>query len=243
MPWFAVGGTRVHTLSRFHLPSCYCAAAACRAVDRAAVVRVVSKALQVWAPQAKRALAACFFHLPVDPRPAPHEDGDAAHLTIQVEAVGSGIVVLPALQVHWDTTVAALKARIQGCRGGIRLFAGHGGKELADDLQSVRAAGVAHGATLVLMSVSDQETLSRLFEATRGGQWRRRNGWGPSSTAPLSTWEGVGLDGVGGVSALHLTANGLQGAYMALRASVWAAPRSKAGRTLSCLANRALART
>jgi hypothetical protein len=182
--------------------------------------------MQLWAPQAKRALAACFFHLPVDPRPAPHEDGDAAHLTIQVEAVGSGTVILPALQVSWDTTVAALKARIQGCPGGIRLFAGHGGKELADDLQSVRAAGVAHGATLVLMSVSDQDTVSRLFEATRGAQWRRQKGWGPSSTAPLSTWEGVGCHLGGGVSALQLQCNGLQGAYRALRASVWAAPRS-----------------
>jgi len=191
------------------------------------VLRVVSKAMQLWAPQAKRALAACFFHLPVDPRPAPHEDGDAAaHLTIQVEAVGSGIVILPALQVTWDTTVAALKARIQGCRGGIRLFAGHGGKELADDLQSVRVAGVAHGATLVLVSISDQDTLSRLCEATRGGQWRQLKGWGPSSTAPLSTWEGVGCNGGGGVSTLQLEGNHLRGAYRALRASVWAAPRS-----------------
>jgi hypothetical protein len=178
--------------------------------------------MQPWAPQAKRALAACFFHLLLDPRAAPHEDGDAAHLTIQVEAVGSGTVILPALQVTWDTTVAALKARIQGCRGGIRLFAGHGGKELADDLQSLRAAGVAHGATLVLMSVPDQGTLSRLFEATRGGQWRRRKGWGPSSTAPLSTWEGVGCNGGCSVSALQLKRNGLQGEYRAIRASVWA---------------------
>ena len=183
--------------------------------------------MQFWAPQAKRALAACFFHLP---RSAPHDDGDAAHLTIQVEAVGSGIVILPALQVTWDTTVAALKARIQGCRGGIRLFAGHGGKELADDLQSVRAAGVAHGATLVLMSFSDQDTLSRLFEATRGDQWYRRKGWGPTSTAPLSAWEGVDCNGEGSVSALKLVGNGVQGAYRA--------PRASAGRTLSCLANR-----
>jgi hypothetical protein len=129
----------------------------------------------------------------VDPRPAPHEDGDAAHLTIKVEAVGSGKVILPALQVNWDTTVAALKARIQGRRvpvslGGIRLFAGHGGKELADDLQSVRAAGVARGATLALMVVSDQVTLSRLFEATRGGQWRHRKGWGPLRCLPGKEW-------------------------------------------------------
>jgi hypothetical protein len=106
----------------------------------------------------------------------------------------------------------------------------------------VRAAGVAHGTTLVLMSVSGQDTLSRLFEATRGGQWHRRKGWGPSSTAPLSTWEGVCCNRGGGVSALELQGNHLQGMCRALRASVWAAWRSQAGRTLSCLANRALAR-
>ena len=185
---------------------------------------MVSKAMQFWAPQAKRALVACFFRPPVDPRPAPHED--AAHLTIKVEAYGSGIVILPALQVNRDTTVAALKARIQGCRvpvslRGIRLFADHGGKELADDLQSVRAAGVADGATLVLVSVSDQDTLARLFEATRGGQWSRRKGWGPSSTAPLTAWHGVDCNGGGGVIALKLANNHLQGACRALRAAAW----------------------
>ena len=222
-------GTRLHTLSRFHLPACCCAAIACRAGDRAAVLRVISKAMQFWAPQAKWALAACLFRPPVDPRPAPHED--AAHLTVKVEAVGSGFVILPTLQVNRDTTVAALKARVQESRvpvslGAIRLFAGQGGKELANDLQSVRAAGVADGATLVLVSVSDQDTLSRLFVATRGGQWRRRKGWGPSSTAPLTAWEGVDCNGGGGVIALNLESNALQGACRALGAAAWVAPRS-----------------
>ncbi len=123
-----------------------------RAGDGAAMLRVVGKAMQFFAPQAKRALAACFLHLPVDQRTQPHDDGDVAQLTIAVEAVGSGIVIAPALQVYWDTTVGALKALIEGrcvpgSSGAIRVFVGHGGEELANDLQSVRAAAVADFAT------------------------------------------------------------------------------------------------
>jgi hypothetical protein len=223
VPWVAVGGTRLHTLSRLHLSARCCSATA---GDRAAVLRVVSKAMQFWAPKATWALAACFFCPPLDSRPAPHKD--AAHLSITVEAFGSGSVILPALQVKRETTIAGLKARIIGCQvlGGIRIFAGHGGKELADDLQSVRAAGVEDGATLVIVSVSDQDILSRLFEATRGDQWRRQKGWGPSSTVPLTAWQGVDCNGGGRVIALKLSSNRLQGAYRALRAAAWAAPHS-----------------
>ncbi len=189
--------------------------AACRAGDhRAAMLRVVVKAMQFWAPQAKRALGECFVHLPVNP---PHDDPDATQLTISVEAVGSGTVLVPALKVSWDTTVGRLKAFIQAAcapvsQGDIRLFVGHGGEELTNDLQSVRTAAVPCSATLVLMVVSQEETLLCLFESTRGGNWRQRTQWGPNSTAPLSAWHGVDCNGGGGVVALKLGSNNLQGA-------------------------------
>jgi hypothetical protein len=92
------------------------------------------------------------------------------------------------------------------------VFVGHGGEELANDLQSVRAAAVADGATLVLVRDFQQETLLRLFEATDGGRWRRQGGWGPSSTALLSAWQGVECNGGGGVVTLTLERNNLRGA-------------------------------
>jgi hypothetical protein len=214
-----------------------------RAGDGAAMLRVLDKAMQFFAPQAKRALAACFLHLPVDQeeddddddeeaeddeeadddeRTPLHDDGYAVQLTISVEAVGSGIVIVPALQVDQDTTVGALKALIEGrcvpvSSWDIRLFVGHGGEELielADDLQSLRAAAVADGATLVLVRFFARKTLLRLFEATNGGQWWHKRGWGPSSAALLSAWEGVECNGVGDVVTLKLARNKLQGACM-----------------------------
>jgi hypothetical protein len=188
-----------------------------RAGDGAAMLRVVGKAMQFFAPQAKWALAACFLPLPVNQRTPPHDDGYAAQLTISVEAVGSGLVIVPALQVNRDTTVGVLKALIEGrcvpvSSGAIRVFVGHGGEELADDLQSMRAAAVADGATLVLVRISPQETLLRLCEATGGGRWHRQSGWGPSSTALLSAWQGVKCNGAGDVVTLTLTNNNLRGA-------------------------------
>ena len=218
-----------------------------RAGDGAAMLRVLGKAMQFFAPQAKRALAACFLHLPVDQRTPPHDDGDAAQLTISVEAVGSGIVIAPALQVYRDTTVGALKALIEGrcvpgSSGAIRVFVGHGGEELANDLQSVRAAAVADGATLVLVRILPQETLLRLFEATGGGQWRRRRGWGPSSTALLSAWQGVECNGGGGVVTLNLGDNNLCGACMQgvqnvrlVRTAFVSRPHATGNRYLACV--------
>jgi hypothetical protein len=190
-----------------------------RAGDGAAMLRVVGKAMHFFAPQAKRALAACFLPLPVSQRTLPYDDGYPAQLTISVEAVGSGIVIVPALQVYQDTTVGALKALIEArCvpvpSGAIRVFVGHGGEELADDLQSVCAATVADGATLVLVRIFPRETLLRLWEATGGGQWRRQSGWGPSSTALLSAWKGVVCNEAGGVVSLTLERNKLSGACM-----------------------------
>jgi hypothetical protein len=155
----------------------------------------------------------------VNQRTPPHDDGYAAQLTISVEAVGSGVVIVPAVQVFRDSTVGALKALIEGrcvpvSSGAIRVFVGHGGEELADDLQSVRAAAVADGATLVLARIFPWETLLRLFEATGGRQWHRQSGWGLSSTALLSAWKGVDCNGYGNVVTLKLAGNKLSGACM-----------------------------
>jgi hypothetical protein len=195
-----------------------------RAANGAALLRVVAQAMQFFCPQAKLALAACFLHLPrVDAGTQPDDESDAAQLTLSVEAVGSGSVIVPALRVDGGTTVGALKALIDGrylpaSPGTIRLFVGHGGEELADDMQPIRAAAaVADGATLALVRVSPQETLIRLFEATGGdaGWWHRRHGWSSSFTTPLPAWHGVVCDKVcGGVDALALSSNGLRGTFV-----------------------------
>jgi hypothetical protein len=208
-----------------------------RSADRAGLLRVVSsKAMDFFAPLAKRALGSCLLQLlpAVDPCTATQTGNNNISIakkqwTISVEAAGSGLVLVPALQVdqwQYTTTVGDLKALVeQRCgvpAGSIRLFLGHGGKELGVDLQRVRAAGVADGATLVLAQISPdfaREALLRLYEATRGREednwgWR----WAQPSTAPLSECHGVGCNRSGGVVTLSLSNSGLRG--MCVRACV-----------------------
>ena len=183
----------------------------------AALLRLIGKGMQFHAPQAKRALAACLLDPPVERRTQPGGDNTTAAqvLTISVEAFGSGVVIVPALQVDRDVTVSALKARIaKRCvsSGAIRLFVGHGGEELAVDARSLRTLAVPDGAALVLLSILPRETLSRLFGELCGSGWRRSAGWGSSSTAPLSAWHGVACSEAGAVVTLRLDGNLLHGA-------------------------------
>ena len=179
----------------------------------AGAVRVIAKVMDFHAPRAKRLLADCLVGAPV-----PRHGGVTTHgLTVSVEAAGSGVVLVAALQVDPDATVIALKDLImRSTQGrvppsdGVRLFVGHGGAELAVNARPVRAYAVPDGAVLVLVRVPSRETLLRLYEATHGLNWC--SGWDLSSTAPLPKWHGVGYNGAGNVVELKLGNNGLCGA-------------------------------
>ena len=60
-----------------------------------------------------------------------------------------------------------------------------------------------------LLTGSDREVLEALYEATGGSTWSDRTNW--MSDAPLSDWYGVGTNGDGRVTRLHLHRNGLSG--------------------------------
>jgi hypothetical protein len=116
--------------------------------SRAALVRVIGRRMRVFAPAGKRALATCLL-----PRLIPEPSADHGRMwTVSVEAVGSGAVLVPALQIDRHGTVGALRARVAGTLS-VRLFVGHGGAELAkqDDAQSVADSGLWDGATLVVV--------------------------------------------------------------------------------------------
>jgi hypothetical protein len=116
--------------------------------SRAALVRVIGRRMRVFAPAGKRALATCLL-----PRLIPEPSADHGRMwTVSVEAVGSGVVLVPALQIDRHGTVGALRARVAGTLS-VRLFVGHGGAELAkqDDAQSVADSGLWDGATLVVV--------------------------------------------------------------------------------------------
>ena len=67
---------------------------------------------------------------------------------------------------------------------------------------------LANGHAQVLTG-SDREVLEALYEATGGSTWSDRTNW--MSDAPLSDWYGVGTNGDGRVTRLHLNRNGLSG--------------------------------
>jgi hypothetical protein len=84
--------------------------------------------------------------------PGVHE----GHWTVTVEAVGSGVVLAPALQVDRHSTVGALRATIVGLRNAcVRLFAGHGGAEIDEQADAVRMcdSGLSDGATIVVVAM------------------------------------------------------------------------------------------
>lgn len=58
------------------------------------------------------------------------------------------------------------------------------------------------------MVLTDRDVLVALYRATRGPQWKRKDGW--NTDADISSWYGVTVRD-GHVVALELTYNNLQG--------------------------------
>jgi hypothetical protein len=76
--------------------------------------------------------------------------------TVSVEAVGSGAVLIPALQLDPASSVGALHAKIASFKNGtaVRLFVGHGGPELTDAAEThVSDSSLWDGATVVVVTV------------------------------------------------------------------------------------------
>jgi hypothetical protein len=179
---------------------------------RTALLRVMVTRMQFFAPQAKRALAACVCGLPEEGRA---QQQPQPWLTISVEAVGSGKVLVPALQVDRDATIGALRASIFArlslpTPGTIRLLTGHGGVELAVeyDAMPLEASAVADGGTVVVAVVTERDTLMQLFESTGGIRWTCHAGWATS----FPRWYGLTSNNSGNVKCLHLSCNHMRGA-------------------------------
>jgi hypothetical protein len=208
------------------------------AAHRAAVLRVLARCMRdLWAPRAKRALAECVLGTWYQPR-SPDDQFAAAIgggegggapfapslMRIRVEAVGSGVVIAPALRVDRDATVAELKEELlrqvvvadsnDTAAAVLRLFAGHGGEELCDDERSLRAYAVAEGTTLVQLTTDERQVMAMtmssagLLNELRSGAAGAYEAVGPDSellaTTPLSAWLGVTCDSRGRVLKFQL---------------------------------------
>ncbi len=134
-------------------------AAAAAAAARASLRVFIAKRMDFWAPKAKRALATCLLDAPSDSIAGiKNAVPSGALLTVSVEAVASGTVILPALSVDRETTVGRLKRLLKDVAKtpsslALRLFVGHGGMELSDDARCVCEYDVPDGATLVQVTI------------------------------------------------------------------------------------------
>jgi hypothetical protein len=111
----------------------------------AALVRVICRRVRV--SGSARALAACLYTQPT------HKEEEDLTWTVSVEAVGSGAVLVPALQLDPASTVGALRANIASLKNGtaVRLFVGQGGPELTEAAKThVSDSSLWDGATVVV---------------------------------------------------------------------------------------------
>ncbi len=121
------------------------------------MLRVLSRWLNGYAPHAKKLLAASVLgEQPEAPQAAAE---NANQVTVSVENVGSGIIIIPALEINPDDTVGSLREAIVSRSTslgslGIRLFLGHGGAELSDNNVTLRDAGVKDGSTIVVVHIT-----------------------------------------------------------------------------------------
>jgi hypothetical protein len=115
----------------------------------AALVRVICRRVRV--SGSARALAACLYT-----QQTHKEEEEDRMWTVSVEAVGSGAVLIPALQLDPASTVGALRAKIASFKNGtaVRLFVGHGGPELKEAAETrVSDSSLSDGATVVVMAI------------------------------------------------------------------------------------------
>jgi hypothetical protein len=107
--------------------------------------------------QARELLAKCILGAPRRVHQAAEEN--ANQVTVSVEYVGSGIIIIRALEINPDDTVGSLREAILSRSTslgslGIRLFSGHGGAELSDNNVTLRDAGVKDGSTIVVVQIT-----------------------------------------------------------------------------------------
>ena len=144
-------------------------------------------------------------------------------ITVSVEAVGSGIIIIRALQVDPDDTIGSLRKAILSRSTslgslGITLLLGHGGAELSDNNVTLRDAGVKDGSTIVVVQITLELYLARQKEAMRALYQLLPDG--PKKVAAIarlndrpSTWLGVkDVSGDGFILKLSLSGNQLAGA-------------------------------
>jgi hypothetical protein len=129
--------------------------------DKRNMKLILAKWFKYYCPRVNGLLAECLLGAPRRVHQAAAQN--ANQIRVSVENVGSGVVIIPALQVDPNHTVASLREDIlsRSTSLGIRLFLGHGGKELSDNNVTLRDAGVKDGNTIVVVQTTPEFYLAQ----------------------------------------------------------------------------------
>eukprot|EP00750_Incisomonas_marina_P014052 INCI17593.1.p2 GENE.INCI17593.1~~INCI17593.1.p2 ORF type:complete len:359 (-),score=54.82 INCI17593.1:3271-4347(-) len=154
--------------------------------------------------------------------PGGHDEGEGRRVVVSVEAMGSGKVLVPHIEVLDTNTIRELKLLIVSKVPSLpatttRIFKGHGGYELARENQTLYSYGMQDKAIIVATtSMDDRTALTALFYVTNGPAWDRsaRKHW-RNPNKPIQKWSRVGLfvlgPHFGRVRQLSLSNCGLSG--------------------------------
>ena len=144
--------------------------------------REMTSVLVLWldfhCPAAKELLARCVLARRAAPQAVT---ANTMHISVETWA---GVVLVPSLDVDPNETINALKQRVATQRditaSQVRLFVGHGERELTDNTQTLEEAGVSDSATLVLVikvyERMQREAMAQLYAMSRKERIRNFDG-------------------------------------------------------------------
>lgn len=136
------------------------------------LARVFARSMNFWSPRAKHKLAALCGCVTNDIQPI-----DDSVMTISIEAVGSGCVIIPAVAINDNFTFGQLKELIfekdVQYRGNIiKLYSGHGGEELREnDLTPVSKSCVVNGTIITVVALSTKDVLTTVYTKFGASKW------------------------------------------------------------------------
>ncbi len=140
--------------------------------DKRNMKLILAKWFKYYCPRVNGLLAECLLGAPRRVHQAAGQN--ANQIRVSVENVGSGIIIIRALEINPDDTVGSLREDIlsRSTSLGIRLFLGHDGAELSDNNVTLRDAGVLDRSTIVVVQdylAQQRVVMAKLYQLLSDG--------------------------------------------------------------------------
>ena len=177
-------------------------------MEHTTLARFMAKRMDFWAPCAKKLLSQCVLgqidkheHHNSDSDSDSDSDSNDDALTISIEAIGSGLLIIPVMYCSNTMTVRELKDDIIQCVPSlidnnyfdIDLFNGHGCSVLNDENQ-LRDAKIVDNSVLTLMCIIDKKKALIKFCRSFDNFFPIANEWHLAN--PIINWIGIQVEPV-----------------------------------------------